>query len=226
MEIVHDRGLAVPKPYLVDESGTLISTPVLVIGYVEGEPDFEPSDLDNSLFQMAAQLSMIHAVPLSPELTFLPRCGKGFGGRPAILDESMHETRIRTALESAWPLARTNGSVLLHGDFWPGNILWQNGRLVAVIDWEDACVGDPLSDLGNARLEILWAFGGDAMDEFTARYRSIAAIDLTYLPYWDLVAALRPCGQISGWGLDVAIETRMKEQHAAFVGEAVERMNR
>ena len=26
---------------------------------------------------------------------------------------------------------------LLHGDYWPGNVLWKNGALVGVIDWED-----------------------------------------------------------------------------------------
>ena len=26
--------------------------------------------------------------------------------------------------------------MLLHGYLWPGNLLWQDGRLVAVVDWE------------------------------------------------------------------------------------------
>ena len=34
------------------------------------------------------------------------------------------------------PPVQVNRPVLLHGDFWPGNILWRDGRLVAVIDWE------------------------------------------------------------------------------------------
>jgi aminoglycoside phosphotransferase (APT) family kinase protein len=35
---------------------------------------------------------------------------------------------------------------LLHGDYWPDNTLWRDGRLVCVIDWEDAALGDPLAD--------------------------------------------------------------------------------
>src|SRR5438067_5191571 len=31
--------------------------------------------------------------------------------------------------------AARNERVLLHGDFWPGDTLWRDGRLVAVIDW-------------------------------------------------------------------------------------------
>lgn len=38
--------------------------------------------------------------------------------------------------------------VLLHGDLHPGNVLADEaGRLTAVIDWGDVCVGDPATDL-------------------------------------------------------------------------------
>jgi aminoglycoside phosphotransferase (APT) family kinase protein len=129
----------------------------------------------------------------------------------------MHEGRIRDALETAWPLARTNDAVLLHGDYWPGNLLWRDGRLVAVIDWEDARVGDPLADVANTRLELLWAFDADAVETFTSLYRSMTAIDVTNLPYWDLAAALKPCGRLAGWGLDEDMEYRMRERHTLFV---------
>lgn len=40
------------------------------------------------------------------------------------------------------------GSVcLLHGDYRPKNLLWQDGRVVSVIDWAFADVGDPYYDL-------------------------------------------------------------------------------
>lgn len=38
-------------------------------------------------------------------------------------------------------------SVWVHGDFLPGNILVQNGRLNAVIDFSDVGIGDPACDL-------------------------------------------------------------------------------
>ena len=50
--------------------------------------------------------------------------------------------------------------------------MWRDGHLVAVIDWEDACVGDPLADLATARVELLCQYGTDAMDRFTERYRA------------------------------------------------------
>jgi len=125
-------------------------------------------------------------------------------------------------LEAVWPLPKRNKSVLVHGDFWPGNILWKDGRLAAVIDWEDAELGDPLADVANTRLEILWAFGFDAMNSFTSHYRSTASIDFNDLPYWDLCAALRPAFRIGEWAGDDATEIAMRESHKLFINQAFE----
>ena len=84
---------------------------------------------------------------------------------------------MRDVLEAVWPLPQSNRSVLLHGDFWPGNILWKDGQLVGIIDWENAAVGDPLADVANSRLEMLWAFGNDAMQSFTSQYQTVTTID-------------------------------------------------
>jgi prepilin-type processing-associated H-X9-DG protein len=224
LQIAQSHGLAAPRPHYVDESCDLFPTPVLVIDYVDGETEFAPSDLSGYLSRMATQLARIHGVPDSPDLTFLPRQDKGFGERPDVLDTAMSEDRIRDTLEATWPLAQTNPPTLLHGDYWPGNILWQDGHLAAVIDWEDARVGDPLSDLGNTRLEFFWAFGPDAMRDFTNHYTSQTALDLTNLPYWDLCAALRPCGKLSDWGLDEPTERRMRALHSLFVSSAIDGM--
>jgi aminoglycoside phosphotransferase (APT) family kinase protein len=78
---------------------------------------------------------------------------------------------------------------------WPGNMVWRDERLVAVLDWEDAALGDPLADGANARLELLWARGVEAKDEFTRRYRALVPeVDFTDLSHWDLWAELRLAG--------------------------------
>lgn len=225
LQLLHSAGLATPKPYYLDQSGEIFSTPYVVIEYIEGKPEFAPAHSDDLILQLATHLSRIHAVNCSYlDVSFLPRQENKYARRlrerPAEVDESLHEGHIRDVLEAAWPLPQRNPSVLLHGDFWPGNILWRDGQLVAVIDWEDAALGDPLADLSNSRLEILWAFGIDAMHRFTRDYQSMASIDLTNLPYWDLCAALRPISQIAGWGLDDLTEKTMREGHRWFTGQA------
>jgi aminoglycoside phosphotransferase (APT) family kinase protein len=151
--------------------------------------------------------------------------------RPSTLDDPLEEGRIRKALEPVWPLPPAHEPVLLHGDFWPGNILCREGRIAAVIDWEEAKLGDRLSDVAMSRLDLLWAFGIDAMRDFTAHYRAMTAVDLVNLPYWDLYAALRPVSNIAEWagawselGRTDITEASMRAGHKEFITQAFEKL--
>ena len=227
LQLLHSIRLATPTPYHLDQSGEIFSSPYVVIEYIEGKPEFAPSDLTDFILQLATYLSRIHQINCSNlDVSFLPQQEKivaeKLRARHTNIGESVEERRIRDTLESIWPLPQRNTFVLLHGDFWPGNILWRDGQLVAVIDWEDAAIGDPLADVANSRLEILWAFGIDAMQSFTYRYQSMTTIDFTHLPYWDLYAALRPAANIAEWGLDDTTEKTMREGHRWFIAQALE----
>jgi aminoglycoside phosphotransferase (APT) family kinase protein len=219
-----------PKPYPLDQSCQIFPTPCIVLEYIEGATVFVPSDLSEFIREMAAQLSKIHSVDCSNlDLSFLPKqseqSAKTISVRREILDESIGEGRIRDALESLWPWTQRNESALLHGDFWPGNILWKDGQLAAVIDWEDARTGDPVAELADSRLEILWAFGIDAMNDFTNHYKSEMPLDFSDLPCWDLYAALRPAFRIPDWADGDVEQEAMREGHRQFVGQAFERLS-
>lgn len=229
LQILQAAGLPAPSPYYVDHSAEIFPTPCVVIEYIEGETVFAPLDLGGFISQLAEHLARIHTVtPERVDLSFLPEqaeiYAKKLGERPEKVDDSLDESRIRDTLEAVWPLPRQNPDVLLHGDYWPGNTLWRDGRLVGIIDWEDARLGDPLEDLANSRLEILWAFGVEAMHGFTHLYKSRTSLDFTNLVYWDLCAALRPAFKISEWTTDAASEKAMREGHRLFVAQAFERL--
>lgn len=237
LQIVQSIGISAQTPYYLDPSGEIFPEPYLVIEYMEGEPEYTPVDAIACARQIATQLALIHHVDSAQhDLSFLPRqvdrfAGQ-FKGRPAKLDDSLDEGRIREALEAVWPLAEINQSVLVHGDFWPGNLLWKDGQLVAVIDWEDAEVGNPLVDFAITRLDMLWIFGPDTMHEFTHHYQSLNAIDFSQLPYWDLYAALRPASRLgefaAGWpklGRPDITEETMRKWHRLFVSQAFEALS-
>ena len=83
---------------------------------------------------------------------------------------ALREGMLRQLLHRHWPPPVPERTVLLHGDFWAGNLLWRDATIVAVIDWEEAATGDPLTDVATTRLDLLWAFGPGAMTAFTDHY--------------------------------------------------------
>ena len=188
-------GLPVPMPVLLGEPDDDWPTPFVVIERVDGKPDFAPSDLDYHLRRLAETLAAIHRVDTQVDgLGFLPSQADSMAAvvREASpdADDTLFLRRISDALRAASPFPGRNPPTLLHGDYWPGNVLWKDGELAAIIDWEDAKTGDPLSDLANARLEVLWAFGWEAMSRFTRLYLDAARVDDTSLLYWDMFAVL------------------------------------
>jgi aminoglycoside phosphotransferase (APT) family kinase protein len=223
LELLYSRNLPVPKPYLADESRSILTSPYLVVGFIDGQTVEGPADATPYVRQMAEVLAKIHEVA-APD--FLPDQQEVFteklSKRPDQPDNTLSESRIRDALAKHWPPTQQNSSVLLHGDFWPGNTMWQGKKLSGVIDWEDAAIGDPLADLANGRLEILMFFGQEAMEAFTDCYKSLVP-DISYenLAYWDLCAALRPAGQMSEWGLDSATLLKLQSGHKMFVDQAL-----
>ncbi len=221
-------GLPVPKPHAVLSS--FGDAPLIVTEFVEGESILSLDQIPDAEQQLADRLSDIHRLPWERyELRFLPkqgdRCSAKLTNRPGQLDDSLWEGRIRDKLESVWPLKHTNNEALLHGDFWPGNVIWKDGSIAAVIDWEDAALGDPLFDLANARLELLWASGIRAMEKFTERYQTRNPhLDYAGLPAWDLFAALKPASALSDWGLAPDAERQMRERHRLFAEQALARI--
>lgn len=196
LQITHRLGLKTPIPYFLDLSGLILVTPYLVIDYIEGVMTFAPANLESHLQQLATHLAQIHSVDLAQnDLAFLPEnvagCAELRRERPSPSSVFPDATRIRATLAALRPMSPKNKVTLLHGDFWPGNSLWQDGQLTAVIDWEDAAQGDPLIDLARSRSEIVWIFGFEALDSFTRHYQAQMALDYSQLPCWDLCAALR-----------------------------------
>jgi aminoglycoside phosphotransferase (APT) family kinase protein len=228
MQAAEAAGLAIARPLLLRD-------PCLVIEHVDGHPDLVAQDLESYLAQFVTHLVGIHRANPTP-FHHLPSQAEYFSRKlatpPEKLDHALQEGLIRQALSAAWP-AGQNPTALLHGDFWPGNLLWRDGRLVAVIDWEEAMLGDPLADLSICRLDTFWIFGAAAMERLTQLYGSSSSIDLRWLPLWDLVAALRPAGQLPSWakvypgfGRPDVTEQTMREVHHRFVAQALTAIDR
>lgn len=223
LDLLWAAGLAVPEPVGV---APVDQADALILRYVDGTTEFAPADFDAYLTQLATQLARIHQVNIT-DLAFLPAdANVALALRSAPPLDSVHAPWRQDALaliSTLLPASKGSSQVLLHGDFWPGNVIWQAGRLAAVIDWEDAALGDPLSDLANARLELLFIGGPGAMQVFTTEYRRHNDVDCSELPLWDLVTALRLAPLIETWGLADATVQQWRNQISWFVTQALAR---
>ncbi|MGV3616749.1 MAG: phosphotransferase family protein [Fimbriimonas sp.] len=226
---VHAAGVRTPRPLYLSPPSVGAPQPFFVVEYVQGRPEVDPPDPGDYLDRYAKQLAAIHQVDLTRyDLAFLPRQDRGYGLGGETRNEALRESAIRDALASIPPIVASNPPVLRHGDFWPGNVLWHEGEIVGVVDWEDALVGEPLADLAICRLDLWWVLGREAAFDFTRRYQALTRIDLKDLPYWDLCASLRPISNLSEWaasypdlGRPDITEATMARDHQEFVAQAL-----
>lgn len=236
LQILPEIGVNVPTAVALDTSRTILPTPYYIMSYINGQPNYAPADVADYMQQVVTQQAKLHQIALTDDqraflIPLAERLQKRFWQRPRQLDHSLREGKIRAIIESLRPVPNLNPSVLLHGDLWVGNFLWQDNQLLAVVDWEETVVGDPLYGLAVSRMEIVMMFGLPAMEAFTQQYHALTQFDLTYLPYWDLLVALRPALNLhewaSGWadlGRPDVTELVLRTAHQQFVAQAFARI--
>ena len=221
LKIVQAAGLPVPDALTLCETH---EPPFLITSFVPGASRLNAEDMPAFCRELAASLYAIHSVDLlEVDLSFLPQLRDLIkGGEPPL---TAAQQTIHFAMQSALPSVEFNEPALLHGDYWLGNLLWKGDQLEAIIDWEDAMIGDPLADLGKSRLEILWALGDESMVLYTKYYLALnPALDASPLPFWDLWGASR-LQHYATFASDTGSVPQMRAQYEAFVDDAIRRLD-
>jgi aminoglycoside phosphotransferase (APT) family kinase protein len=174
--------------------------------------------------QLAAQLVELHRIPTDC-LGFLPDqvtlLSKALNNRSRAEDPL--ERRIREVALQLWPEVskRSPTPALVHGDYWPGNVLWHRGRLSGVVDWEDARLGDPARDVAICRGDLTLLFGLHVADAFLREYETAAGRQISDMPFWDLLTCTLALPEVELWvpgwnGLgrsDLTVETARERFH-------------
>ncbi|PRZ42329.1 aminoglycoside phosphotransferase (APT) family kinase protein [Antricoccus suffuscus] len=100
---------------------------------------------------------------------------------------------------------RSIRTVLVHADFKPGNILLQGDKIVALLDWELAHLGDPLEDIGwvtqplRAREHLIP--GSWELNDLLGRYSNSTGLDVDpiALRWWTAFSSFKTAVmQVSG----------------------------
>jgi aminoglycoside phosphotransferase (APT) family kinase protein len=229
LHLVTGTSVPTPRPVLLD-AGDWFDGPCIVAEHLPGAPDLDPRDPARWIDALAGTLAAIHATPVPHPPAWLRRPAIWHRWDGAGLPDGPRTTAIRAAVDAL--RARSWTETLCHGDFHPGNVLFEDGAVVGVVDWASTRVASPLSDLGRARAALAIWPGGDAPDRFTDAYALETGRPLDGLPLWDVLSGAltlehAPFVPLLYESFDVPIATEeIGDRAAAFVERALERQRR
>ena len=160
-----ELGLPVPRPFHLEEESSELGPPFMLVERLSGRPPgtyFGMSTPCPSAFRdLAAMLATLHRV--EPATLGMERPPDGTDNMRQLIGQYQakwreNATRASPVVDYAygWALrecGRDAGrTAVVHGDAGPYNLLVDDDRLTAVLDWEFAHAGDPAEDLGVARV--------------------------------------------------------------------------
>jgi hypothetical protein len=218
-----------PEPVFLDETGALLGNPGVVTRFLPGSPVFDPPYPPDLGQQMARTLAGIHFYPTDDTArAFLLDVNREVlwwrpsGSIPAWMAADPDGQSIWVAIE--WLLSRREATTprLCHTDFWSGNVLCQEDKITAVLDWGEAGYGDPGTDVGYGYMNLLLSGLDRDAEEFLATYESVTGGPVANLTLWKLAAAARPIYLPKGW-IDCS---PVCERFRRFVQETLEELSR
>ncbi|MBS3961785.1 MAG: phosphotransferase family protein [Sandarakinorhabdus sp.] len=161
-------------------------------------PPSDPVEADAVARDMVAQLAALHRTPVAglgldgfgdPAVPVSRRIADRLATLRAENLATAPDPVIQLALDwlQANVPADTGPAVLVHGDAGPGNFLHAGGRVTALVDWELSHFGDPLEDLAQIWVRMLFqpfmpmcdlfrayeAAGGAPVDVYRVRYHRL-----------------------------------------------------
>jgi aminoglycoside phosphotransferase (APT) family kinase protein len=152
--------LAVPMPVARGAPGDGYPHEWAVYDWLDGEDAASvPLELGRAAVDLAALMAALRRIDPTDGP---PAAGRGGPLRPrdedtraaiAALADAIDADAVTAAWEAALAAPEWDGSpVWIHGDLDARNLLVKDGRIIGVLDWGAACVGDPASDV-----KVAWA---------------------------------------------------------------------
>ena len=183
---------SVPAPRLVaaDPDATECDVPAILTTLAPGSRLTLPADMLAVVRQLAEALPAIHAIDPAVAALTVPAYRPYYDpdeirpppwtSRPGLWED---------AIGLATDRAPAGERCFIHRDYHPGNTLWLDGRLSAIVDWTTASFGSPSVDLSHMRANLAMSFDQATADAFLAGHEVMSA-SRVWDPYWDLRVAV------------------------------------
>jgi aminoglycoside phosphotransferase (APT) family kinase protein len=234
LSALQGSGVPHPVPVALCEDEDVIGAPFMIMEFVVGItaelPLPAPFDHPGEA-QREMALGLVDALAAIAAVDWEAAGLQGFGKPDGFLDRQV--SRWRGQLEqyrtrdipliddvAAWledNKPETGPIGIVHGDYQWNNVLFapdRPGRVVAVVDWEQATIGDPLLDIGWL-LGLWYQPGEDAVgrdpsrlfcqlpglpsrQELAERYAARTGLGLKYLTYYQVLALFKLACVIEG----------------------------
>ncbi len=152
------HGACIAQPFALEATGRVLGQPFLVSAKVNGgavggnyvSPPRNPALVEN----IASALAGIHGVPLEGLRGLRPAGAHIMREVDAYYRDWQALGATSPAVEAGFAWVRRNlhaaegAAAIIHNDYNFNNMMIEGERLLAVVDWEFAHIGNPASDLG------------------------------------------------------------------------------
>lgn len=226
MEIMHEEGIPAPELVGYEKDSTMMGSDFYIMHFVDGliPPDNPPMCWGSWVSELTSEeratmwnngldtMAKIHKIDIAKyDFPNLPRSKANEA--PAAYEIARYEDMMKEGMRpnadpiitEAWGYLKDNMPAegprrLCWGDSRPGNVIWKDLAPIAMIDWEIAGIGDPLTDLA-------WWFwidycnsvgiGGEKMTgipEFSdgyQRWHEITGLPIDNIAYYELFVLVR-----------------------------------
>ncbi|HRD45670.1 MAG TPA: phosphotransferase family protein [Caulobacter sp.] len=215
----HGSGLPAPEAVALEEDGAELERPFFIMGRIDGGKAQSPFSVppygehaETIGEQFYSHLGVIARadvadLPLAKvcETPSADACWKkelDYWEGVIDADEEHPQPIVRACIRRlrANPPPPAQKLSVVHGDYRTGNFMHDGaGKIVALLDWEMAHIGDPLEDLGWA-MEPLWCYGEtDRVSGMVSKARAIAIwekasglkVDPVAFAWWELFASVK-----------------------------------
>lgn len=164
-----------------------------LLSRLPGRADITPHDPRAWAAELGRALAVVHSVPVG-RLAQLPHVFQGKGS-PQLL-----EGPLASAVAARWAEVTGSPESLVHGDYWSGNVVAQDGKATGVVDWSGAARGPRGYDVAWCRLDLVLLFDATTADAFLSEYELASAAPVGDTALWDSWAAARSHTNVETWG--------------------------
>ncbi len=215
MEKLRTSVVPVPKVFILEKDKNYIGCPFIVMERIIGENLFnyanrqlavniswvESKECKTWVTKLASLLASVHQLDWQVlGFDFLRSGGWSANSIAEVFNspEVVHMAANNKGLKSLidWVRERLDEventeNVMLHFDFHPQNIMVNKGKIVALIDWAEACLGDATFDVAWSKMLFHKTGAGDIVDLFVREYKLCSGRILKDLDFFEVLAACR-----------------------------------